>query len=88
MIDTAILLVGLMCVALTSVICSLAYGNLAVLGSMGHTLRAALPSALGVHSLVLAMATLCAIASSVISNQYESLDLSAEQSSPVTLASN
>lgn len=87
MIDTAILLVGLMCVALTCGICTLVYGNFSALGKVGYKLRAALPSTANVHNLVLAMATVCAFAAIVISSQSGEMILVVDQSVAVTLAS-
>lgn len=88
MIDTVILLLGFACAGLVFSLCAVEYGFVAQRSAI-YTLCRKLPTPARLHSLVLALVCVCAIASMFVSTQLSttiSLASQSVQSEPASAA--
>ena len=69
MIDTVILLLGFVCAALVYFLCAAEYGLVAQQNHIGLSLRKYMPKPAHMHAVIFAIVCLCAVASSLVSNQ-------------------
>ena len=69
MIDTVILLLGFACAAIVFTLCAAEYSFIGRQNHIFYSLRKILPSPARMHSVILSIVCICAVASTLVSNQ-------------------